>query len=63
MAAWARGIDWDCSDLACCVPVERSTRHTQFEGARQVDWTAVRAATAEMRWADTDIVDQAGEGG
>eukprot|EP00965_Chrysotila_dentata_P105566 3486478-Pleurochrysis_carterae.AAC.1 len=44
-------------------PVERSTRHTDFEGARQIDRGALRAAAAAMQWADTDIVEQAGEGG
>eukprot|EP00965_Chrysotila_dentata_P076783 2534995-Pleurochrysis_carterae.AAC.1 len=63
MAPWARGTTWDCADPTRCVPVERSTRHTQFEGVRQLDRAALRAAAATMRWADADIVALAGEGG
>eukprot|EP00965_Chrysotila_dentata_P166071 5483144-Pleurochrysis_carterae.AAC.1 len=54
---------WDCADPARCVPVEPSTRHTDFEGARQIDRRALRAAEATMQWADADIVEQAGGGG
>eukprot|EP00965_Chrysotila_dentata_P040947 1357292-Pleurochrysis_carterae.AAC.2 len=63
MAPWARGIFWDCADPVRCTPVERSTRHTDSEGARQIDRGALRAAAATMQWADADIVEQVGEGG
>eukprot|EP00965_Chrysotila_dentata_P077870 2568836-Pleurochrysis_carterae.AAC.1 len=63
MMWWARGTIWDCSDPKRCVPAARSTRHTTFPGARQLDRAALRAAAAELRWPDTDIVAQAGEGG
>ena len=63
MAEWARGVVWDTSDAADCVAVVRSDRHTVFPGKRQLDRAALRAAAAELGWADTDIVSQAGEGG
>eukprot|EP00965_Chrysotila_dentata_P060877 2017882-Pleurochrysis_carterae.AAC.1 len=63
MPQWARGIVWDCSNPARCVPVTRSTRHTRFPGARQIDRAALRAAAEKLRWPDTDIVEQVGEGG
>eukprot|EP00965_Chrysotila_dentata_P069122 2284176-Pleurochrysis_carterae.AAC.1 len=63
MAPWARGVVWDCADPARCVPVQRSTRHTQFEGARQLDRAALRAAASTLNWADAGIVEQVGEGG
>eukprot|EP00965_Chrysotila_dentata_P008592 279714-Pleurochrysis_carterae.AAC.1 len=55
MAPWARGAVWDCADPARCVPVKRSTRHTRFEGARQIDRAALRAAASALQWADTGI--------
>jgi hypothetical protein len=45
------------------VPVERSTRHTVFQGRRQIDRAALRRVAADLGWHDGDIVDQAGEGG
>eukprot|EP00966_Prymnesium_polylepis_P182090 4218111-Prymnesium_polylepis.1 len=63
MAPFARGIVWDCSDPADCRPVRRSTRHTQFAGRRQLDREAVRRVAAGLEWADSDIIDQIGEGG
>eukprot|EP00965_Chrysotila_dentata_P022682 751114-Pleurochrysis_carterae.AAC.1 len=63
MATSARGVVWNCADPARCTPVERSTRHTDSEGARQVDRGALRAAAATMQWTDVDIVEQVGEGG
>ena len=62
MAAWARGVVWDCSNPAQCRPVRRSTRHTQFEG-RQLDREQVRRVASLLDWQDTDIIDQIGEGG
>eukprot|EP00965_Chrysotila_dentata_P069497 2295829-Pleurochrysis_carterae.AAC.1 len=63
MEEWAQGVVWDCTDPDKCVPVQRSSRDTQFPGRRQVDRAALRAAAAELQWADEDIVGQAGEGG
>eukprot|EP00965_Chrysotila_dentata_P001227 39930-Pleurochrysis_carterae.AAC.1 len=63
MAEWARGVVWDCTDPDDCTPVRRSNRHTEFPGRRQINRAALRAAAAEMRWHDEDIVDQAVEGG
>ena len=63
MAPFARGVVWDCTDPADCRPVRRSTRETQFPGGRQLDRAAVRRVAGELGWADTDIVDQIGEGG
>eukprot|EP00965_Chrysotila_dentata_P176167 5816854-Pleurochrysis_carterae.AAC.1 len=63
MPLWARGQIWDCSDPRRCVPVTRSTRDTAFPGARQLDREALRKAAKALRWPDTDIVAQAGEGG
>lgn len=63
MQPWARGTVWDCSDPTNCRPVERSTRHTIFRGARQIDRAAIRRVAAELRWHDDDIVEQCGEGG
>ena len=69
MPSWAQGKVWDCTDRNRCVPVTRSTRHTVFpsrpdgQPARQIDRAALRAAAAELDWHDTDIIDQAGEGG
>eukprot|EP00965_Chrysotila_dentata_P086885 2867537-Pleurochrysis_carterae.AAC.1 len=63
MAPWARGTVWDCADPARCVPVQRSTRDTPFEGRRQIDRAAFRAAAVQLRWGDEDIVAQVGEGG
>ena len=60
---WARGVVFDCRDPAACFPVRRSTRHTTFPGARQLDRAAVRRIAEEMDWHDTDIIDQIGEGG
>eukprot|EP00965_Chrysotila_dentata_P189001 6173075-Pleurochrysis_carterae.AAC.1 len=37
--------------------------NTKFPGRRQIDRAALRAAAAELRWHDDDIVDQVGEGG
>eukprot|EP00965_Chrysotila_dentata_P073238 2419558-Pleurochrysis_carterae.AAC.1 len=63
MAEWARGVVWDCADPERCAPVRRSTRQTNFPGRRQVDRPALRAAAAELRWHDRDILEQVGEGG
>ena len=60
---FARGIIWDCSDPNDCKPAQRSDRNTIFPGARQIDRVALRAAALELDWHDTDIIDQAGEGG
>ena len=63
MADFARDIVWDCADPADCRPVVRSTRHTVFPGARQVDRAAIRRVAALLEWHDSDIVEQVGEGG
>eukprot|EP00965_Chrysotila_dentata_P165338 5459605-Pleurochrysis_carterae.AAC.1 len=63
MAPWARGVVWDCADPDDCTPVRRSTRDTTFEGPRQIDRAALRAAAAQLNWEDEDIVSQVGEGG
>ena len=63
MAPFARGMVWDCADPQDCRPVRRSTRDTQFPGVRQLDREAVRRVARELGWADTDIIDQIGEGG
>eukprot|EP00966_Prymnesium_polylepis_P011053 254116-Prymnesium_polylepis.1 len=63
MAPFACGLVWDCSDHLDCKPVRRSTRHTTFPGARQLDRAAVRRVASELDWADSDIVGQIGEGG
>ena len=63
MQPWAREYVWDCRDPLDCRPVSRSTRHTTFPGARQLDRTAVRETAARMRWHDADLIDQIGEGG
>ena len=60
---WARGVVFDCCIPTACVPVRRSTRHTDFPGARQLDRDAVRRVAAELDWHDDDIIDQIGEGG
>eukprot|EP00965_Chrysotila_dentata_P015757 521512-Pleurochrysis_carterae.AAC.1 len=63
MAPWAHGVVWDCTDPTRCTPVHRSTRDTEFEGPRQIDRAAIRAAVGQLQWEDTDIVEQVGEGG
>ena len=63
MQPWARDVVWDCADRCDCRPVARSTRHTQFPGARQLDRDALRRVARDLAWHDGDIVDQAGEGG
>ena len=63
MQPWARGVVWDCHDPHHCTPVQRSTRHTVFPGARQLDRAALRRIAASLDWHDHDIVAQAGEGG
>eukprot|EP00965_Chrysotila_dentata_P072550 2397390-Pleurochrysis_carterae.AAC.1 len=63
MAPWARGVVWDCADPGNCVPVQRSTRATTFEGPRQIDRAALRTAAAQLGWEDADIVAQVGEEG
>eukprot|EP00965_Chrysotila_dentata_P075288 2486405-Pleurochrysis_carterae.AAC.1 len=60
MEEWARGVVWDCTDPDKCIPVQRSSRDTRFPGRRQVDSAVLRAAAAELRWDDEDIVGQAG---
>ena len=63
MEPWARGIIWDCQNPSACAPVERSTRSTIFPGRRQLDRAAFRRVAADLSWHDSDIVQQAGEGG
>lgn len=63
MPTWARGVVWDCRLPFDCRPVERSTRHTIFQGARQLDRQAIRHLAASMEWTDHDILSQVGEGG
>ena len=62
MQPWARGTVWDCADPAACTPVERSTRKTPVPG-RCINRAALRRIARILGWHDTDIVDQAGEGG
>ena len=61
--AWARGRVWDCSDPRACVPVQRSTRETVFEGEQQLDRAAVRRVALLIGWDDDDLISQIGEGG
>eukprot|EP00965_Chrysotila_dentata_P182731 6033529-Pleurochrysis_carterae.AAC.1 len=63
MQPWARGVVWDCADPARCTQAARSSRHTHFPGRRQLNRAALRDAAAALRWHDSDIVEQAGEGG
>ena len=62
---WAKDILLDTRDTTDVVRMRRSTRHTVFPGARQLDREQFRALAADMGWqrVDPDIVDQAGEGG
>ena len=59
----ARGFIWDCRDPRNCAPMEPSTRHTPFPGARQIDRAAFRRVAAELGSLDADIIGQVGEGG
>ena len=61
--AWARGRVWDCADPRACVPVQRSTRETAFEGLQQLDRGAVRRVAQLIGWDDDDLISQIGEGG
>ena len=64
--AWARGIVWNCRDPNKCVPVTRSTRHTDLgesRGVRSIDRAAMRRIAQELGWGDDDILGQVGEGG
>ena len=63
MQPFARGVVWDTRVRSDCRLVQRSTRHTTFPGARQLDRAALREMASDMEWADADIVAQAGEGG
>ena len=72
MQLWARGIVWDTRDPNNCLPVEPSTRDTQYpecghrpDGlkSRQLDRGAFSRVLEEMQWHDEDIRKQAGEGG
>ena len=63
MPLWARGRIWDCANPEDCRVVERSTRDTVFAGERQINRASFRAVAESMRWHDTDIVQQVGEGG
>ena len=62
---WARPWLIDARDPGDVVPVRRSTRHTVFDGARQADRAAFRAAGERNGWyeVDPDIMAQQGEGG
>jgi hypothetical protein len=65
MPTWARGAVWDARDPLDCRPVERSTRDTVFNGARQADRAAIRRVADTLGWlgVDADLIQQIGEGG
>ena len=62
---WARPWLIDSRDHMDCVVARRSTRHTIFDGGRQMDRRQFRRAGEEVGWyaVDPDIMDQGGEGG
>lgn len=65
LPSWARLFVWVTEDESNCIPVVRSTRHTVFPGARQLDRATLRERASLLDWGnvDPDIVAQAGEGG
>ena len=62
---WACLVLLDTRDPTDVVRMRRSTRHTVFPGARQMNRARFRDLISEMDWrrVDPDIADQAGEGG
>ena len=60
---WACARVWDCSNPTDCQPVQRSTRHTVFPGAKQLHREAVREVAELLDWHDLDLIRQIGEGG
>ena len=62
---WARPWLLDTRDPSDVLPVRRSSRRTVFDGVRQADRAAFRAAGERNDWyrVDPDIMGQVGEGG
>ena len=66
---WARGIVWDCRDPDDCVPLTRSSASdsdAEYDAAfpgRKLDRAACRRVAEELRWHDTDIIEQICGGG
>ena len=62
---WAQRVILDTRDTSDVVMARRSTRHTEFDGPRQVSRPAVRQMASDTGWyeVDPDIVDTVGEGG
>jgi len=66
---WARGIVWDCRDPDACVPLTRSSasdsdpEHDSLFPGRKLNRAACRRVADELRWHDTDIIEQICGGG